>query len=56
MIVAIAICMAASRVDALVETHSPHASIVKHYPTLQAAYEALFEVWPRFAPAERERW
>jgi uncharacterized protein (TIGR02996 family) len=30
--------------------------VVKHFPTVQAAYEALFEVWPRFAPAERESW
>ena len=36
--------------------HSPTALVVKHYPTLRAAYEAFFEVWTRFAPSEREGW
>jgi hypothetical protein len=33
-----------------------HVSIVKHFPTIQQAYEALFDAWPRFAPSQRERW
>ena len=27
--------------------------VFKEYPTLRAAYEALFEVWPAFAPRDR---
>ena len=30
--------------------------VVKQFPSIRQAYEALFDVWPRFAPSERERW
>jgi uncharacterized protein (TIGR02996 family) len=39
------------------ENHFPFdVGVFKHFPSLQAAYEALFDVWPLFTPAEREKW
>src|SRR5262245_9864058 len=39
------------------KNHLPHdVSVMKHFPSLQAAYEALFDAWPLFPPSVRERW
>ena len=31
-------------------------SVFKHFPSLQAAYEALFDAWPQVPPSARKRW